>query len=91
MEKEKKETENCAEKKMHAHFPARYFTSILHFLLCSLYLNLIKCLGAGIVGEYGGMEKEKKETENCVKKEMHADLRPHILPRLYTIFSVHYT
>jgi hypothetical protein len=33
--------------------------------------KVFKSLGAGIVGEYGGMEKEKKEKENCVKKEMH--------------------
>jgi hypothetical protein len=69
-----------AKKEMNADFPAPYFTSILHFFLSSLYLNLFKGLGAGIVGEYGGMKKEKKEKENCVKKEMHMDFRPLILP-----------
>jgi hypothetical protein len=64
-------TNTGAKKEMHD-FRARYFTSILHFLLSSLYLNLFKCLGAGIVGKYGGMEKEKKK-ENCTKKEMHTD------------------
>jgi hypothetical protein len=62
-----------AKKEMHEDFWAPYFTSILHFLLCSLYLNLFKCLGAGIVGQYGGMKKEEKEKENYVKKEKHAD------------------
>ncbi len=65
-------------------FPARYFPSILHFLICSLYLNLFKGLGAGIVGEYGGMEKEKKLRENCLKKEMQADFRA----PYFTSFSV---
>jgi hypothetical protein len=40
-------------------FPAPYFPSILHFFLCSLYLNLFKGLGAGIVGEYGWMQLEE--------------------------------
>ncbi len=58
---------------IHVDFLARYIISILHYPLCSLYLNLFKGLGARIVGEYGGMEKEKKEKENCVKKKMHVD------------------
>jgi hypothetical protein len=71
--KKKKEAENCAEKKMHEDFPDRFSISVFHFFLCSPYLNFFKGPGAGIVGEYGGMEKDKKETENCAKKKMHAD------------------
>ncbi len=71
-------------------FRARYFTSILHFLLSSLYLNLFKCLGAGIVGKYGGMEKEKKK-ENCTKKEMHTDFWAWYFTSIYIFFSVHCT
>jgi hypothetical protein len=72
-------------------FLARYIISILHYPLCSLYLNLFKGLGAGIVGEYGGMDKEIKEKENCSKKEMHVDFPADIFPRFYTSFSVHCT
>jgi hypothetical protein len=69
MEKEKRETENCAKKEMHVDFPARYIPSILHFFLCSLYLNLFKGLSAGIVGQYGGMEKEKKEEKKTALRK----------------------
>ncbi len=78
--------ENCVNKEMHTDFLARYITSILHFLLCLLYLNLFKCLGAGIVGEYGGMEKEKKEKEICFKKEIHVDFPARYFPSILHFF-----
>jgi hypothetical protein len=70
-------------------FPARYFPSILHFFLCSLNLNLLKGLGAGIVCESGGMEKEEKKQKNCTKKEMHVDFPARYFPTI--LFSVHCT